>query len=1018
TANALAGNDDMFKQNGFDDFISKPINARHLDTVLNKYIRDRNSPETERREAANAVPAEAVSKPPEVFGACGRGAPSRQRKPDSPFKNGESRKRPKFLVPLIFTAVVLLTVLYQHGEYDAAGRDSGSPFYQNLAEAPAYVKRGFDPNSLLEIPAENSGGWARFEYPPFRIMDSPLPDLPYRPFLSPWGMDTEEFTVAVLFEMDGQSAAFADGGVNFGKNAVPGIFLSSIGENWEIFLNGKLIRSETHLDDAGEIVSRRTWRDVYFPFETALLVPGTNILTFRIIGDPAYDATGLYYASRNYIDDYGSIEARQRNFFLAALCGVFGFAGFYYLTLFLSIREKRELFNLYFSLFSFLLCIYAVVRNDSMVNSLIPDSDISIRLEYASLFMLLPVFGLFVENMGRRKTTKPTWVFLGFCALSTISQTFFCAQFGDEVLAVWNVFALIYLTYVFFHDIAAFYIRARRESKRAEKSDETDTRFGNILFGSAMVYACVIYDTAGVILFNAPFSIFLYGVFAFHILITFSLSQRFAGMYKRLGESNAVLEAAVQERTLELERQVEIAVRASKAKSNFLADMSHEIRTPMNAIMGIAQIELQKGDLTENQTVALEKIYNAGDTLLGIINSILDLSKIETGKPELNPAEYDIPSLINDVARINAVRIGSKRIEFLLDIDENLPLKMFGDELRLKQILNNLLSNAVKYTEEGYVKLSASHTAENGDVFLRFAVEDTGQGLKPEDKDRLFSKHPRFNAEANRFAEGTGISLNITENLVTMMDGKIEVESEYGKGSVFTVTVKQKAVNGETVGSKISRRPRDFAFADGGRAESLPVVREPYNPQMRQNATDPELLAVFRRDIQKTVAVLRETVENGNTKLFTTAVHGAKSALANIGETELSKTAARLESAGRGGDTGYISANAERFAETLEALAEELTPKETGGADGGDVTEDDAYLAEQLRVIKSACEDYDDTAAYAALDRLGEKRLKKETSKILDEIRGDLFLNSDFEGAAKRAEKFINELAERAYGQC
>jgi len=239
-------------------------------------------------------------------------------------------------------------------------------------------------------------------------------------------------------------------------------------------------------------------------------------------------------------------------------------------------------------------------------------------------------------------------------------------------------------------------------------------------------------------------------------------------------------------------RKARQAEAATRSKSEFLAAMSHEIRTPMNAIIGIAQIQMQKEDLPDEYASALEKIYTSGSNLLSIINDILDMSKIETGKMELNPAEYDMPSLINDAVQINIVRVGSKLIEFKLDVNENLPSRLYGDELRLKQILNNLLSNAIKYTENGSVKLSVNHCADGEDVILRFVVEDTGQGMKSEDRQRLFSEYLRFNTDANRATEGTGLGLNITRKLVEMMSGTIGVESEYGKGSVFTVTVNAK----------------------------------------------------------------------------------------------------------------------------------------------------------------------------------------------------------------------------------
>ena len=270
----------------------------------------------------------------------------------------------------------------------------------------------------------------------------------------------------------------------------------------------------------------------------------------------------------------------------------------------------------------------------------------------------------------------------------------------------------------------------------------------------------------------------------------------------------------------------EIAEQSSQYKSRFLATVSHEIRTPLNAIIGIAQIQLQEKMTPEKHEEASQKIFNSGNSLLGIVNDILDMSKIETGKLELNPAEYDVPGLINDTVQLNIVRIGSKSIKFELDISENLPFYLFGDELRIKQILNNLLSNAIKYTEKGFVKLSVDHTDEEGSVLLRLIVEDSGQGMKPKDCEDLFSEYSRFNIEANRTNEGTGLGLSITKRLVEMMDGAIDVKSEYGKGSIFTVTIRQRAVECPEIGHDLSERLRSFTFTDEQKLGELQITRE------------------------------------------------------------------------------------------------------------------------------------------------------------------------------------------------
>ena len=288
-----------------------------------------------------------------------------------------------------------------------------------------------------------------------------------------------------------------------------------------------------------------------------------------------------------------------------------------------------------------------------------------------------------------------------------------------------------------------------------------------------------------------------------------------------------ILSSALSFILLRLSREKMRADEESRHKSSFLALISHEMRTPMNAIIGITQIQLQKENLPDEYSDALEKIYNSGNGMLGIINDLLDLSKIETGKLELNPTEYYIPSLINDAVQMNIIRIEKKPIHFILDLNEDLPTKLYGDELRLKQILNNLLSNAAKYTAKGHVKLSVSHWPEGEDVRLRIIVKDTGQGMKPEDRERLFSEYMRFNIETNRTAEGTGLGLNITKNLVELMDGAIEVESEHGRGSTFTVTVRQKPVECEPIGPELMERLKNFTFTRGARAAKLKIAREP-----------------------------------------------------------------------------------------------------------------------------------------------------------------------------------------------
>jgi len=242
------------------------------------------------------------------------------------------------------------------------------------------------------------------------------------------------------------------------------------------------------------------------------------------------------------------------------------------------------------------------------------------------------------------------------------------------------------------------------------------------------------------------------------------------------------------------------ANQANEAKSYFLSTMSHDIRTPMNAIIGMNEMILR--DSRDNSILMYaENIRAAGNTLLGIINDILDFSKIEAGKMEVINVDYNFVSLLNDIVNMVQRRADEKGLNFQLDVDNNIPICLHGDEIRIKQIIINILSNAVKYTKEGSVVFSINSTKCDDDyVMLHVNVKDTGVGIKKEDLDRLFVAFERIEEKKNRNIEGTGLGMAIAQSFLNMMDSKIQVESEYGKGSTFSFDLKQKVVKWEPLG--------------------------------------------------------------------------------------------------------------------------------------------------------------------------------------------------------------------------
>lgn len=278
-----------------------------------------------------------------------------------------------------------------------------------------------------------------------------------------------------------------------------------------------------------------------------------------------------------------------------------------------------------------------------------------------------------------------------------------------------------------------------------------------------------------------------------------------------------------------LNKQREFAVEANEGKTAFLARMSHELRTPLNAINGFAEIEFRKKHDKETQENIL-KIISSGNILAGIINDILDISRIESGKFEFMPYEYSFADLIKDVMNMNIIRIGDKKVVLKLKIEENVPDKLLGDEIRVKQIINNVLSNAIKYTFEGEVSVKFSAAAISDTVSkIIIEVKDTGVGISKDNIDKLFSEYSRIDADKHRQVEGTGLGLHITKKLVQKMDGDINVESEYGKGSIFTVSINQLLVDNSFISDEtISKLEKlDFTKQNTGIIQPINFVSLP-----------------------------------------------------------------------------------------------------------------------------------------------------------------------------------------------
>ncbi|MBQ4242262.1 MAG: response regulator, partial [Lachnospiraceae bacterium] len=283
----------------------------------------------------------------------------------------------------------------------------------------------------------------------------------------------------------------------------------------------------------------------------------------------------------------------------------------------------------------------------------------------------------------------------------------------------------------------------------------------------------------------------------FMIAVLYQSGHRNERNYTRRLEEMKLEEqkAAYDRKVLELEKDAANA--SNKAKSDFLANMSHEIRTPMNAIIGMDEMILRSSPGEPVRKYALN-IQSAGKTLLSLINDILDLSKIESGKMELIPVEYSFSSVMNDIVNMTMKKAQDKGLEYRLNVSEHIPSSLKGDEIRVRQVMLNLINNAIKYTHKGSVSVDVSYEKE--DQMLKVIVSDTGIGIRNEDLGKLFESFQRLEEDKNRNIEGTGLGLNITMRLVKMMGGTIGVSSRYGEGTTFTAQMRQDIADSTPVG--------------------------------------------------------------------------------------------------------------------------------------------------------------------------------------------------------------------------
>ncbi len=462
---------------------------------------------------------------------------------------------------------------------------------------------------------------------------------------------------------------------------------------------------------------------------------------------------------------------------------------------------------------------------------------------------------------------------------------------------------------------------------------------------------------------------------------------------------------------------IENAEADSQIKSSFLSNLSYEVRTPLDRILEHSEFVLADDGLSDETKDSIEIIFSSGMEILGTINDILDITKIESGNFEIYPDQYDTSDLINDMIALNIARIEEKPIVFKILVDERLPGVLYGDDLRVKQVFNNLLSNAFKYTDTGTVEWKITFEKEGDSVWIVSSVQDTGIGMAPEDVKSLFLDYNQEDFISNHKEEGAGLGLAITKRLVETMGGQITVESEQKKGSKFSVRMRQTFVSDIPVGKEIAE---DFmglyySLSKHNKYMKMTYVNLAYEyilvvdnsvafanevegmirywdrdetcgtEQVEVGIMDRErLLERFNGDKEVLYDVLKSYVsgtrvllhdinkylEDGELDKYIIAVHGIKGSSYGVFEQETGNAAAKLEAAAKAGDMDTIRDNHEAFAENTKGLLDMIEKNLDEINDNNRKPMKKMPDLERLVKLQNACQKYDIDGVDSIIEQL------------------------------------------------
>ena len=459
--------------------------------------------------------------------------------------------KPKLSGPACFLAVLLVA--------PASLAAERGPLYVDLAASPLYARAGFDPSLIGSVPAPGSPGWKMV--PPaggagrtVRPTSLGLPGVPTRGFFSLAPHAAMDFTYLIPFRVTAEMASLLAGS---GGSAppVPGIHIAGLGDDWEIYLNGKLVRSEMHLAKDGSILVHRNLRDLHFPVDGRLFREGDNLLAVRIVTDPTFQASGFNEARPYYIDDYAGIERANADTGPMILIGLYLFIGLYHIFMFLV--RPRDRHNLFYGLFSLDLGVYLFMRTYT-ITLLGLDSDLIFRVELFTLSLILPLVGAFLETLNDSRIKKTTLWYGAFCSVIALGELVMPTPFAHDLLLVWQVSGLVMAIYYFWVDILGRFLSDGRRRWKRERGTEggrslpsvylkalVRTPIGNLLIGGVILFATAIFDIVDAMIMQWDLLLTKYGFFLFTMGTALILANRLGFLHDRLSGLNHTLEERI-----------------------------------------------------------------------------------------------------------------------------------------------------------------------------------------------------------------------------------------------------------------------------------------------------------------------------------------------------------------------------------------------------------------------------------------------------------------------------------------